>query len=62
MIDIPLEGVIAEQHRVNAPATFTVGVSTDPVLMEQRCRQPCIWNSLQIEQQGHHPAQGRFGW
>jgi len=33
-IDIPLEGALSQNNiRVNVPATFTVGVSTDPVLM-----------------------------
>ncbi len=34
VIDIPLEGALSLNNiRVNAPATFTVGISTDPVLM-----------------------------
>ncbi|MBN8596418.1 MAG: flotillin family protein [Planctomycetes bacterium] len=34
VIDIPLEGALSQNNiRVNVPATFTVGVSTDPVLM-----------------------------
>src|SRR5690606_1395450 len=34
VIDIPLEGALSLNNiRVNAPSTFTVGVSTDPVLM-----------------------------
>ena len=34
VIDIPLEGALSLNNiRVNVPATFTVGVSTDPVLM-----------------------------
>jgi flotillin len=33
-IEIPLEGALSQNNiRVNVPATFTVGVSTDPVLM-----------------------------
>ena len=33
-IDIPLEGAIdREGNRVNAPSTFTVGISTDPSIM-----------------------------
>jgi len=33
-IDIPLEGALSLNNiRVNVPATFTVGISTDPVLM-----------------------------
>lgn len=34
VIDIPLEGALSLNNiRVNAPATFTVAISTDPVLM-----------------------------
>ena len=34
VIDIPLEGALSQNNiRVNVPATFTVGISTDPVLM-----------------------------
>jgi flotillin len=34
VIDIPLEGALSQNNiRVNAPATFTVGISTDEVLM-----------------------------
>ncbi len=34
VIDIPLEGALSLNNiRVNVPATFTVGISTDPVLM-----------------------------
>ena len=33
-IDIPLEGALdKEGNRVNAPSTFTVGISTDPSIM-----------------------------
>ena len=33
-IDIPLEGAITKQNiRVNTPSTFTVGISTDPLVM-----------------------------
>ncbi|MCC6425284.1 MAG: flotillin family protein [Phycisphaerales bacterium] len=34
VIDIPLSGALSQNNiRVNVPATFTVGISTDPVLM-----------------------------
>lgn len=34
VIDIPLQGALSQNNiRVNVPATFTVGISTDPVLM-----------------------------
>jgi flotillin len=34
VIDIPLEGALSRNNiRVNVPANFTVGISTDPVLM-----------------------------
>ena len=33
-IDIPLEGALdKEENRVNAPCTFTIGISTDPSIM-----------------------------
>lgn len=35
VIEVPLEGALSLNNiRVNAPATFTVGVSTDPVIMQ----------------------------
>ena len=34
VIEIPLEGALSLNNiRVNVPSTFTVGISTDPVLM-----------------------------
>ena len=34
VIDIPLEGALSQNNiRVNVPSTFTVGISTDPVMM-----------------------------
>jgi flotillin len=35
VIEVPLEGALSLNNiRVNAPATFTVGVSTDPLIMQ----------------------------
>jgi flotillin len=39
-IDIPLEGALdKEGNRVNAPSTFTVGISTDPSIMSNAAKR-----------------------
>jgi flotillin len=48
VIDIPLQGALSQNNiRVNVPATFTVGISTDPVLMNNAAERLQL---LQIEQ------------
>ncbi len=51
VIDIPLEGALSLNNiRVNVPATFTVGVSTDPVLMAAAAERLGSINSQQIRE------------
>ncbi len=48
VIDIPLQGALSQNNiRVNVPATFTVGISTDPVLMNNAAER---LQSLQLDQ------------
>lgn len=52
VIDIPLEGALSLNNiRVNVPSTFTVGVSTDPVLMNNAAERLLNMNSIQIREQ-----------
>ncbi len=51
VIDIPLEGALSLNNiRVAVPATFTVGVSTDPVLMNNAAERLLPLNSPQIRE------------
>ena len=51
VIDIPLEGALSLNNiRVNAPATFTVGVSTDPVLMNNAAERLLYLTAQQIRE------------
>ncbi|MBY0262883.1 MAG: hypothetical protein K2Q20_11095 [Phycisphaerales bacterium] len=51
VIDIPLEGALSLNNiRVNVPATFTVGISTDPVLMSAAAERLGSINSQQIRE------------
>ena len=43
VIDIPLEGALSLNNiRVNVPSTFTVGISTDPVLMNNAAEASAV--------------------
>ncbi|HYE02925.1 MAG TPA: SPFH domain-containing protein [Phycisphaerales bacterium] len=51
VIDIPLEGALSQNNiRVNVPATFTVGISTDPVLMNNAAERLLPLNHQQIRE------------
>ncbi len=51
VIDIPLEGALSQNNiRVNVPSTFTVGVSTDPVLMNNAAERLLGLNLQQIRE------------
>jgi flotillin len=51
VIDIPLEGALSLNNiRVNAPATFTVAISTDEVLMNNAAERLLNMNSQQIRE------------
>lgn len=51
VIDIPLEGALSQNNiRVNVPSTFTVGVSTDPVLMNNAAERLLRLNAAQIRE------------
>src|SRR5688572_21211862 len=51
VIEIPLEGALSQNNiRVNVPSTFTVGISTDPVLMNNAAERLLPLNSQQIRE------------
>lgn len=51
VIDIPLEGALSLNNiRVNVPSTFTVGVSTDPVRMNNAAERLLNLNNSQIRE------------
>lgn len=51
VIDIPLEGALSLNNiRVNVPATFTVGISTDQVLMNNAAERLLPLNPMQIRE------------
>jgi flotillin len=51
-IDIPLEGALSLNNiRVNVPSTFTVGISTDPVLMNNAAERLLLLDERKIREQ-----------
>ncbi|MEX2218356.1 MAG: SPFH domain-containing protein [Phycisphaerales bacterium] len=51
VIDIPLEGALSMNNiRVNVPATFTVGVTTDPIRMNNAAERLLSLNNGQIRE------------
>jgi len=51
VIDIPLEGALSQNNiRVNVPSTFTVGVSTDPVKMNNAAERLLNLNPAQVKE------------
>jgi flotillin len=61
VIDIPLSGALSLNNiRVNAPATFTVGVSTDPVLMNNAAERLLNLNTQQIRDQAQDIILGQL--
>jgi flotillin len=61
VIDIPLEGALSLNNiRVNVPATFTVGISTDPVLMNNAAERLLNLKVLQIRDQAQDIILGQL--
>lgn len=60
-IDIPLSGALSQNNiRVNVPSTFTVGVSTDPVLMNNAAERLLNLNSLQVQERAQDIILGQL--
>ena len=61
VIDIPLEGALSLNNiRVNVPSTFTVGISTDPVLMNAAAERMLHLNEQQIREQAQDIILGQL--
>jgi len=61
VIDIPLEGALSLNNiRVNAPATFTVGVSTDPIRMNSAAERLLNLHPDQIREQAQDIILGQL--
>ncbi|GJM18447.1 MAG: flotillin [Phycisphaeraceae bacterium] len=61
VIEIPLEGALSLNNiRVNVPSTFTVGVSTDPVLMANAAERLLGLNSVQVREQAQDIILGQL--
>lgn len=61
VIDIPLEGALSQNNiRVNVPATFTVGISTDPVLMNNAAERLLNLSTIQIQEQAQDIILGQL--
>ncbi len=61
VIDIPLEGALSLNNiRVNVPSTFTVGVSTDPVLMNNAAERLLMLNVQQVREQAQDIILGQL--
>jgi flotillin len=61
VIDIPLSGALSLNNiRVNVPATFTVGISTDPVLMNNAAERLLNLSTAQIRDQAQDIILGQL--
>jgi flotillin len=61
VIDIPLEGALSLNNiRVNVPSTFTVGVSTDPVLMNNAAERLLMLDDRKIRDQAQDIILGQL--
>lgn len=61
VIEIPLEGALSLNNiRVNVPSTFTVGVSTDPVLMNNAAERLLMLNTTQVREQAQDIILGQL--
>jgi flotillin len=61
VIDIPLEGALSLNNiRVNVPSTFTVGVSTDPVLMNNAAERLLMLSQEEIRTQAQDIILGQL--
>ncbi len=60
-IEIPLEGALSQNNiRVNVPATFTVGISTDPVLMNNAAERLLNLPTPQVREQAQDIILGQL--
>ncbi|MEO1130531.1 MAG: SPFH domain-containing protein [Planctomycetota bacterium] len=61
VIDIPLEGALSLNNiRVNVPSTFTVGVATDPILMNNAAERLLFLNTQAIREQAQDIILGQL--
>ncbi len=61
VIDIPLEGALSLNNiRVNVPSTFTVGISTDPVLMNNAAERLLMLDDRKIRDQAQDIILGQL--
>jgi len=61
VIDIPLSGALSQNNiRVNVPSTFTVGISTDPVLMNNAAERLLGLREEQIREQAQDIILGQL--
>ncbi|MHC5006063.1 MAG: flotillin family protein [Planctomycetota bacterium] len=61
VIDIPLEGALSLNNiRVNVPSTFTVGISTDPVLMNNAAERLLTLDERKIREQAQDIILGQL--
>ncbi len=61
VIEIPLEGALSYNNiRVNVPATFTVGISTDPVLMNNAAERLLMLDERKIRDQAQDIILGQL--
>lgn len=61
VIEIPLEGALSLNNiRVNVPSTFTVGVATDPVLMNNAAERLLQLNQQSIREQAQDIILGQL--
>jgi len=61
VIEIPLEGALSQNNiRVNVPSTFTVGISTDPVLMNNAAERLLNLHDDKIREQAQDIILGQL--
>jgi len=61
VIDIPLQGALSLNNiRVNVPATFTVGIATDPVLMNAAAERLLFLPEKKIQEQAQDIILGQL--
>ncbi|MBX3315657.1 MAG: hypothetical protein KF902_02200 [Phycisphaeraceae bacterium] len=61
VIDIPLEGALSLNNiRVNVPSTFTVGISTDPMLMNLAAERLLMLSPQQVRDQAQDIILGQL--
>lgn len=61
VIDIPLEGALSLNNiRVNVPSTFTVGISTEPVLMNNAAERLLMLTPQEVREQAQDIILGQL--